>query len=86
MGEKYAEREKKKVFERPRMCARARSSRVSPCPLRICTCNRRGVYRVLVRVYERKGERERSEIERLEPASQHFIPLHSFLSSLGGSY
>ena len=61
MGEEYAKWEKKKVFERPRVCvcARVRSSRVSPCPLRICTCNRWGVYCVLVCVYERKGEREK---------------------------
>lgn len=34
----------------------------------------------------RSAVHEREENERLRPASQHFIPLHSFLSSLDGSY
>lgn len=64
MGEKYAKWEKKKVFERPRVCARACARRVFlrvPCVYVRVTVE---VYTVCLCVSTRERERERKKRNR----------------------
>ena len=79
--------EKESFREAACVCARARARRVFllvPCVYVRVTVE---VYTVCLCVSTRERERERKKRNRAaRTRSQHFIPLHSFLSSLGGSY